>query len=180
MPISRRVTLARMLWPCITAVLVAGCAISSEGLVPPPLKPSRQIHKTVRIMPVQGGRASTFGREAYITNEQFHEALTRTLADAKVFDAIKPAGSADLELHSEIITVTTEGGLSPAYAIVVQYWLVDPASGSEIWRKGINSRHQVQWNEAFAGGTRIIMAVNGATQKNLTRLVESLAASDLR
>jgi hypothetical protein len=180
MSITRRATLTGALWGCVT-IGAQGCAITSEGLAPQePVKPARRIMRTVRIMPVQGGRASTFGREAYITNEQYHEALSRTLAEAHIFAGIKPDGGADLELHSEIITITTEGGLSPAYAIVVQYWLVDPSTGKEVWRKGINARHQVQWNEAFAGGTRIIMAVNGATQKNLTRLVEALAASDLR
>lgn len=180
MAVRRRTALTCALWPAV-AIIATGCAITSEGLAPAePVRPARQIARTVRIMPVEGGRASTFGREAYITNEQYHEALSRTLADAKVFAAIKKDGSADLELHSEIITITTEGGISPAYAIVVQYWLVDPATGQEVWRKGINARHQVQWNEAFAGGTRIIMAVNGATQKNLTRLIEALAALELR
>jgi hypothetical protein len=42
----------------------------------------------------------------------------------------------------------------------------------EIRRMGTNSRHHVEWNEAFAGGTRVIMAVEGATKKNLTRLVQ--------
>ena len=88
-------------------------------------------------------------------------------------------GDADWELHSEIITITTEGGVSPRYAIVVQYWLVDPHSGEEIWRKGINTRHQVQWNEAFAGATRIIRAVEGATKKNLSQLVTALARAGL-
>jgi len=58
--------------------------------------------------------------------------------------------------------------------------LTDPATGEEIWQTGINTRHQVEWNEAFAGGTRVIMAVEGATKKNLTRLIEALAASDLQ
>ena len=179
MTVHRRTALTYVL-SLVVATIATACAITSEGLAPTqPVKPARQIDQTVRIMPVEGGRASTFGREAYITNEQFHEALSRTLTDAKVFAAIKKDG-ADLDLHSEIITVTTEGGVSPAYAIVVQYWLVDPATGKEVWRKGINARHQVQWNEAFAGGTRVIMAVNGATQKNLTRLVEALADSELR
>ncbi|MDJ0741039.1 MAG: hypothetical protein QNJ91_15090 [Gammaproteobacteria bacterium] len=78
-------------------------------------------------------------------------------------------------MHGEIITITTEGGVSPLHAIVVQYWLVDARSGDEIWRQGINTRHQVKWNEAFAGATRIIRAVEGATKKDLTRLVQALS-----
>lgn len=162
-------------------LLLSGCAISAKGLIPdPPVQPQRQIQKTVMVMPIEGGHASKFGREAYITNEQFHMALRQALIDSKVFTRVVDSGPADLNLHSEIITITTEGGLSPFYAIVVQYWLTDPETGAEIWQTGINSRHQVQWNEAFAGGTRIIMAVEGATKKNLTRLIEALAASDLQ
>lgn len=57
-----------------------------------------------------------------------------------------------------LLTLTLKGGISPTYAIVVQYWLVDPATGREVWRKGINTRPHVEWNEAFAGATRIIRA----------------------
>lgn len=161
-------------------LLLIGCSIKTAGLIPDqPIKATRQISKFVKVMPVEGGRASSFGREAYITNEQYFEALSKTLADAQVFAGIV-ASDADLNLHSKIITVTTEGGISPTYAIVVQYWLVDPATGQEVWRKGINTRHHVEWNEAFAGATRIIMAVEGATQKNLLRLVQELSDSPLQ
>lgn len=159
---------------------LAGCGIKTDGLIPdPPVAVTTPIDKTVRVMPVLGGRGSTFGREAYITNEQYREALFRTLQDAALFRGVTQSGDAELQLHSEIITITTEGGTSPLYAIVVQYWLVDPRAGDEIWRKGINTRHQVQWNEAFAGATRIIRAVEGATKKNLTRLVKALQQAQL-
>jgi len=62
----------------------------------------------------------------------------------------------------------------------MQYRITDPDTNEEIRRKGINTRHHVQWHEAFAGGTRIIMAVEGTAQKNLTRLIEELQASDIR
>jgi hypothetical protein len=163
------------------ALLIAGCSIKTEGLIPDqPVHTGRQIDKTVKVMPVEGGHASRFGREAYITNEQYRDALRQTLVDSRIFSQVVESGSADWELHSEIITITTEAGISPTYAIVVQYWLVDPQSGKEIWRKGINTRHHVEWNEAFAGGTRIIMAVEGATKKNLTQLVQALSAADLQ
>ena len=160
--------------------IFAGCSIQSAGLVPPELPPFEQkIEKTLKVMPVLGGRGSTFGREAYITNEQYRTALFETLSKSELFRSTVESGDADLELHSEIITITTESGLSPMYAIVVQYWLVDPASNEEVWRKGINTRHQVMWNDHFAGATRIIKAVEGATQKNLTQLTQELAAANL-
>lgn len=161
-------------------LLLTGCAIKTDGLVPdPPVGVETRLDSSVRVMPVAGGRSSSFGREAYITNEQYREALYRTLADAGLFREVVLDGSADWQLHSEIITITTEGGVSPLYAIVVQYWLVDPRSGEEIWRKGINTRHQVKWNEAFAGATRIIRAVEGSTKKNLSQLVIALSRAEL-
>lgn len=169
--------------PLVIVVLglaMAGCGISTKGLIPdPPISPSRQIDKRVTIMPVLGGRGSTFGREAYITNEQYGDALRQTIEESGIFSAVTEADQADVKLHSEIITITTEGGISPHYAIVVQYWVTDAATGRELWRKGINTRHTVNWDEAFAGATRIILAVEGATKKNLTRLVNALAASEL-
>ncbi|MEZ5542100.1 MAG: hypothetical protein R3F42_08655 [Pseudomonadota bacterium] len=162
------------------AIAVAACSIKTEGLIPDrPVAVTRQIDKTVRVMEVAGGHASKFGREAYITNTQYQEALYRTLADSLLFSRVVDSGDADWNLHSEIITITTEAGISPTYAIVVQYWLVDPRTGEEIWRKGINTRHHVEWNEAVAGGTRVIMAVEGATKKNLTQLVQALASANL-
>jgi len=175
------IKLAITLLGSLLLLLFAGCSIKTEGLIPDqPAVSSRLIDKTVKVMQVEGGHASKFGREAYITNEQYHDALRQTLVDSHVFSHIVESGDADWELHSEIITITTEAGFSPTYAIVVQYWLVDTKTGEEIWNKGINTRHHVNWNEAFAGGTRIIMAVEGATKKNLTHLVEALSSSDLQ
>lgn len=163
------------------SVLLSGCAISSDGLVPEEsVAVGRQIQKSVRVMPVDGGRASSFGREAYITNEKMHSAIVQALIDSGLFVDVTTDGDADLNLFSEIITLSTEGGLSPLYAIVMQYWVEDARTGEELWRDGVNTRHQVQWNDAFAGGTRIIMAVEGATQKNLTALIEGLDSSDIR
>ena len=166
----------------VSSALLAltGCGISASGLLPPEVPTAvSPIAKSVKIMPVEGGRASKFGREAYITNEQFLEALTYTVKESSVFSEVVESGDADLNLHSEVITITTEGGLSPTYAIVMQYWLVDPASGDEVWRRGINTRHQVKFSEHLAGATRIIKAVQGATHKNLLRLTESLEAAEL-
>ena len=164
----------------ILAPVLVACSIKTEGLIPDqPIITGRQIDKTVKVMEVEGGHASKFGREAYITNEQYRDALLQTLMDANIFSGVVNSGNADWNLHSEIITITTEAGISPTYAIVVQYWLVDQQTGEEFWRKGINTRHHVNWNEAFAGGTRIIMAVEGATKKNLTQLVQALSTADL-
>lgn len=165
----------------VVSVLISGCAISSDGLIPEePVPVTRQIDKSVKVMPVQGGRASSFGREAYITNEKMHSAIVQALIDSDLFKDVVSEGDADLHLFSEIITLSTEGGLSPLYAIVMQYWMEDPRTGEEVWRDGVNTRHQVQWNDAFAGGTRVIMAVEGATQKNLTALIEELDKSGIR
>lgn len=171
---------ARLLLTLLLLVF-AGCSIKTEGLVPDqPVAAARQIDRTVKVMMVEGGHASKFGREAYITNEQYHEALRKTLTDSHLFTRVVESGTADWELHSEIITITTEAGISPTYAIVVQYWLVDPHTGEEFWRKGINTRHHVEWNEALASATRIIMAVEGATKKNLSQLVHELSGADLK
>jgi len=168
-----------MMSACAT-FLLASCAISTKGLIPePPVSGVRQIDKQVQLMPVQGGRSSSFGREAYITNEQYRDAMRQALLDAGSFRVLADEGPTDWQLFSEIITITTEGGVSPMYAIVVQYWLVETDTGNEIWRKGINTRQKVNWNEAFAGGTRIIMAINGATKKNLSGLIEALSKADL-
>lgn len=170
----------KLIFTWLLTLLLTACAISTKGLVPDPqVSGVEQIDKRVQLMPVQGGRSSSFGREAYITNEQYGEALRQALLDAGIFRELVEKDTGDWQLHSEIITITTEGGISPMYAIVVQYWLVDTETGREIWRKGINTRHKVNWDEAFAGGTRVIMAINGATQKNLSRLVLALAKAEL-
>ena len=166
---------------CLLVCGLTACSMTADGLVPDQaVSTSRHINKSIKVMPVEGGRASSFGREAYITNEQFHEALSRTLVDSKLFEQVVAGDdAADYDLHSEIITITTESGVSPQYAIVVQYWLVDAGTKDEIWRKGINTRHQVMWNEAFSGATRIIRAVEGATKKNLAQVLNALARADV-
>lgn len=169
--LARRVVL-------VAAIAILGaCGITSEGLSPKNLaKAKLRIDKTVKVMPVVVGPK----HEAFITGQQFHQALSRTIASANMFSHVVDSGAADLELFSEVVTVAHSGGISPSVAVVVQYWMVDPRSGRDVWRKGINTRHRVQWNEAFAGGTRGIMAIEGATQKNLVRLIEELEAAGIR
>jgi hypothetical protein len=102
----------------LMALVIPGCSIKTEGLVPDrPVATTRKIDKSVKVTPTEGGHASKFGREAYITNEQYHDALYRTLTDAQLFSRVVESGDADWELHSEIITITTEAGISPTYAI---------------------------------------------------------------
>ena len=151
----------------------------TEGLIPDqPIETARQFDKTVKVMEVEGGHASKFGREAYITNEQYRDALFQTLMDAKIFSGVAKSGNADWNLHSEIITITTEAGVSPTYAIVVQYWLVDPQTGEEIWRKGINTRHHVTGMRRSPVAHASLWP-SKVRPKNLTQLVQELSIADL-
>ena len=135
--------------------VLAGCSIQSAGLVPTELPPVEQrIEKTLKVMPVLGGRGSTFGREAYITNEQYHTAILETMNKSGLFRNTVESGDADLELHSEIITITTESGLSPTYAIVVQYWLTGGglAQGHQYAPSGHVERSLRWWHPYHQGG----------------------------
>lgn len=162
-------------------ILLAGCGgIEVKEMVPDSTNVSgKQFEQSLKIVEPIGGQKSVFGVQDYVENYEMHGALLGAFEDAKLFSSVTDSGSADLELHTEIIEVAPSGGMNMTFAFVTQYWLVDSKSGEEIWRKGINARNEERLSETWSGAARAVKALEGAVRDNISRLIEELAKADL-
>ncbi len=165
----------------IAALLLAGCGgIEVKDMVPESTNTTgKRFEQSLKIVEPIGGRKSVFAVQDYVENQEMHETLMGAFEKANLFASVTDSGSADLELHTEIIEVAPSGGFNMTFAFVTQYWLVDPTSGEEIWRKGINARNEERLSETWSGSARAVKALEGAVRDNISRLIEALASAEL-
>lgn len=163
------------------AVVLAGCSgIDTKRMVPEHSERlAPHFNYSLKVVKPVGGQKSEFGVQDYVENGELHEALMNTMTGSGLFAIVTDNGQADRELHSEIIAVAPSGGYNMTYAFVTQYWIIDPTTGNEVWRKGINARHEVKVTETWSGSARAVQALEGAVRKNLQRLVEALSEAEL-
>ena len=165
----------------ITVLALAGCGgIDTKRMVPETTNPTGQrFEQSLKIVEPIGGQKSKFGVQDYVENPEMHSALMGAFREAGLFSSVTDSGAADLELHTEIIEVAASGGFDMTFAFVTQYWLVDPKSGEEIWRKGINARNEEKLKDTWSGSGRAVKALEGAVRTNIQRLIEALAKADI-
>jgi hypothetical protein len=160
-----------------TSALVLGLLTACGGLevarMLPPTAPAPvpRFAGVLRVMPVTGAKTAQFGGPALVSNEMFREALVAALRRSNLFRGVETEARADWELHADFLAHGQGVGLDYRAAMVVQYRIVQQRSGTEIWRQGINSRHEVTVSQAFSGATRTIMANEGSVRENLTQLI---------
>jgi len=164
----------------LLAIALAGCSgIDTKRMVPEHSERSAsRFDYSLKIVQPIGGQKSVFGVQDYVENGELHDALLNTMSGSGLFASVTDKGNADRELHSEIIAVAPSGGYNMTFAFVTQYWIIDPANGDEVWRKGINARHEVKVSETWSGSARAVQALEGAVRKNLQQLVEELSSAE--
>ena len=167
--------------PVVAALLLAGCGgIEVKDMVPESTNTSgMRFEQSLKIVEPIGGRKSVFGVQDYVENQEMHGALMAAFQKSNLFSSVTDSVSADLELHTEIIEVAPSGGFNMTFAFVTQYWLVDPKTGEEIWRKGINARNEERLSDTWSGAARAVKALEGAVRDNISRLIDELAEADL-
>lgn len=165
----------------IAALLLVGCGgIEVKDMVPESTDTGgKRFEQSLKIVEPIGGQKSVFGVQDYVENQEMHGALMGAFEKANLFASVTDSGTADLELHTEIIEVAPSGGFNFTFAFVTQYWLVDPKTGEEIWRKGINSRNEEKLSETWSGSSRAVKALEGAVRDNISRLIEALTNEEL-
>ncbi len=165
----------------VVALILAGCGgIEVKDMVPESTDTGgKRFEQSLKIVEPIGGRKSVFGVQDYVENGEMHGALMGAFEKANLFASVTDSGTADLELHTEIIEVAPSGGMNMTFAFVTQYWLVDPKTGDEIWRKGVNARNEEKLSETWSGAARAVKALEGAVRDNISRLIEALASAEL-
>lgn len=172
--------------PVAWTLVLTGCGgLAVTRMIPQTsIEPTPRFNVVLRVMPVTNAKVQQWGGPALVSNEIYREALVSTLRKSNLFRRIETEQPGDLELHADFVAhgQGTRGavGLDYRSAMVVQYRIVETASGSELWSQGFNSRHEVAVSQAFSGAARTIEAQEGSVRDNLAQLVKALSAAELK
>ncbi len=169
----------------LMAGLISGCGISIDNLVPlSPVVQTPRFDKILKVENVTGAQESYFGGPAMVTDEEYTEALVRTLRQSNFFKQVVTDTPGDYELLTTIVAHGQDQGSNAAigtldakHAMVVEYRIVDALSKHPLWKKGFNSRHEVTLGESFSGAARTIAAQEGSVRKNLDQFIRSLSSA---
>lgn len=163
----------------LLAAAMIGCPGPSSKAMIPELAAIKGIStaKTLNISAVEGGRKPEFGGMETLTDETFQKAILSTFRASGIFKEIGAGIDADYHLFAEITSMDTVTDQAATYTtfLVVNYRLFRSGHQRELWQKIIRSLHRVTVAQAVSGGARMTRALEGATRKNLARLVDEIA-----
>ena len=173
MTIVTRLSISALL---VMLLAISGCSgPNARSMVPATVEQNNlaAISKSVRIAEVTGGRKSTFGGAAMISNELLKAALLETFQRAKIFRSVVSEGESDIDLQANIVSQGQKIGslLEYRHNMIVNYNFIDRKSGNVAWRETYQSEFG---SRAFAGGTRTVRSVEGTVRENLMLLLQDV------
>lgn len=130
--------------------------------------------KTLKVAKISGGQESQFGGMEKLNNETFETAILDSLIASRLYKDVSDERAGDYDLFADILFQESTVGPGLAYNtyLIISYKLIDTKSQKEILRKILSSSST---STAFAGGTRMVEALEGATQKNISKLIFELS-----
>ena len=169
----------RLIGMAVVVVLLSGCVSGAklEGMVhraPAAVYPPTLV-EAVEIGDVAGGKATNPLWMTEISNGAFSGALTASLAEQGLL-----AERGRYQLHAQLVAVERPiAGLNMTSTTHVFYQLVDSQTGHALLTETIVARHTARAGEAFFGGTRLRLAVEGAARENIRLLLERLQGLEI-
>jgi hypothetical protein len=159
-----------------TALLVA-CASAPmspamQAAAPPPARATAPGPVSVL---VTGGGETTALDGPNIANADFKAAIEASLLRARAFERAAVDADARYMLSANIVSLAKPLiGFSYTVELEVGWSLLDKRSGQVLLRKSITVRGTATMAEAFAGATRIRLAVEAAARANIEQMLREL------
>lgn len=164
------------------AVLLAACAAPAQranmevGTVAAVKKNQHSV--AVR---TSGGQQADSAAGSGISDDDFKAAIEASLTRAGAFGTVQaaPAG-AGYVLNASIIELRQPlMGFSFTVEMEVAWTLTRQSDGAVLLRKAIRSKHTATTSDAFAGVTRLRLAVEGAARSSIEAFLKELAGVQL-
>ena len=145
-------------------------------MVPPSL-PRAEGPAPAAIVEVTGSSGEGFD---LISNEDFAEALTEALQKANVLSVTTSSGGAAYRLQVVLLSQDNPAmGFNMRSGLATAWILTDSGTGTVVWKKGVHTDGEASYGEAFAGATRLQIAVEEAARENIKEGIRQLAELDL-
>jgi hypothetical protein len=170
----------------LIVALLAGCA-SPARIERMQVDPSLAIRTAAASSPLKDGIAIkdvTGGKEtnpmwiSNVSSSGFERALEDSLRAAGLLAPNRQAGP--FTLVAQLLTLDQPFmGASMTVTATVQYWIVERATGKEVYAKTLTTPYTAAFDAAFLGSERLKLANEGAMRANISRLIDDLTALKL-
>lgn len=126
---------------------------------------------------VSGGHDSTGLDAPNVGDADFKAAVEQSLARAGLFERVGGEAAARYALAARVVRLEKPlGGFTMTVTFEVAWSLVDRQGERTLLRMPIVSTGSASLSDAFAGATRIRLAVEAAARANIEQLLQALAA----
>ena len=130
--------------------------------------PGMQKHKYTVTISTQGGNETGDNVVASISNNDFAEAIEKSIIENGLFTQVIHGSDSDYFLNTTIIDISTPVfGASMTVNMEIAWSLSNTRSQHVVMRESIKSTYTAGAFAAFAGVTRIRLAVEGAARENI-------------
>lgn len=165
-------------------VMLAGCAaIKPEAMVPESFELENKHDASVSITVPRATMNKIYGEghwTSQITANTFADSLTRSSKKSGVFSSVLNTPDGDYLLHVSFVSVQEPAAaLDMKVELVTKWILTKQATGEDVFRESISTTYVAKLGRAFAGGTRLRLANEGAGQANIKEGIRRLSALKL-
>jgi len=128
------------------------------------------------LVTVAGGQQTSALDGPHIADPDFKSAIEASLTNARAFQPQASGSTARYALRANIVRLTKPmWGGTFTVELEVAWTLVDQQQNKVLLRKAITASGTATMAEAFAGATRIRLAVEAAARANIEQLLRELA-----
>jgi len=156
------------------SVFLSRCATSAtiEGMTVKDYKVEKQTGDKLFIKSVRGGKKTNPLWVSNITNNNFEEALKKSILESNAFGKIDSISDGDWVLEVNLISVSRPMGFNLTVNTVIEYNLYD--NSKLIFTKKISQSGSATFADALYGTKRLRLANENSARNNIREMLQSL------
>lgn len=162
---------------CIAALL-GGCAspANRQAMIPSTVQVQKALGNSIKVE--TGGGSDTGALDSSnIADADLKAAIETALSQSGLFKQVIQQGNSEYELSVRITSLRKPlAGFSMTVDMEAAWSLVRMSDRKPVFQKSIVSTYTAGMSEAFAGVTRLRMAVEGATRENIAQGIKALSS----
>jgi hypothetical protein len=153
----------------IALAALSGCeTVTVASSIPANFEVSKRHPQTVRVA-VKGGVESHFGGRQQVPPDIFRQALLKSIAQTRLFAAVKNDKSAELQLDVTLYKTKNgpSAGLDADVILYANWRLRNLRTHRIVYQERIESHYLETVGQTLSGSARMVHAVEGAMRRNI-------------
>lgn len=163
------------------ALMLTGCATPAnrEAMTPLGVVVGKHYQNSVHVQ-ANGGSETSATSGSNISDADLKAAIEEAVIQSKVFKSIVQSSGGEYELSVMIVSLSKPiFGLTFTVEMETAWSLVKEADHSVLMRKSVKSSGTATIGDAFAGSTRLRLAVENAARENISQGLKAVAELNL-